>query len=78
MGKDEISVVGTANIFDMAWSIHDEKKAKKLVMAIDESQADAGFTEDLIISLIKSMKKEYKGFSSEMDEFSKRIQSALT
>lgn len=77
MRKDEIQVVGVANILDVAWSIHDEVKAKQMIMEIDKAQADAGFTEDLIVTLIKEMKKEYKGHKEELDQFRAKIQGAL-
>lgn len=77
MRNDEITVIGVASIDDVAWSIDDDKKAKKLILMIDEAQADVGFTEDIIVALIKAMKKEYKGHKEEMDDFRFRIQSAL-
>ncbi len=77
MRKDEISIIGVANISDIAYSIRCEKKAKALILEIDSAQEDVGFTEDLIVALIKSMKKEYKGDHEAMAEFSRIIQKEL-
>lgn len=77
MRKDEIQVSGVANILDVAWSIHDEAKAKHFILEVDKAQADAGFTEDLIVTLIKAMKKEYKGYKEELDQFKEKIRGAL-
>jgi len=77
MQKDEIQVIGVANISDVAYSIRCEKKAKAMILEIDSAQEDVGFTEDLIVALIKSMKKEYKGDHEAMAGFSRTIQRAL-
>ena len=77
MRKDEIQVIGVANILDVAWSISDEGKAKQMILEIDKAQADVGFTEDLIIVLIKAMKKEYKGDKIALGQFKDMIQGAL-
>lgn len=77
MRKDEVQIVSVANISDLAWSIDCDKKAKALILEIDKAQADVGFTEDLIVVLIKAMKKEYKGDYEAAAEFSRTIQRAL-
>lgn len=77
MRKDEIQVTGVANISDIAYSILDEKKAMAMIIEIDKAQEDAGFTEKVIVTLIKAMKKEYKGDENLTDEFVKLIQSAI-
>jgi hypothetical protein len=46
---------------------HDD--AKKLIFAIDLAQADAEFTEQVIVHLIKSMTEEFKNSPDEMDSF---------
>jgi hypothetical protein len=77
MRKDEIQVVGVANIADIAYSIGCEKKAMAMILEIDQAQQEAGFTENLIVTLVNSMKKEYKGDHEAMAEFSRTIQRAL-
>ena len=77
MRKDEITVIGVANIADVAYSISCEKQAKMMIIEIDKAQADVGFTEDLIVTLIKAMKKEYKGDKIAMGQFKDLIQGAL-
>lgn len=77
MRKDEIQVIGVANMSDIAYSIDSEEKALALVLEIDKSREHVGFTEDVIIALIKAMKKEYKGLKQEYAEFKELIQGAL-
>lgn len=77
MRKDEIQVIGVANISDIAYSINCEKKAMALILEIDAAQEDSGFTETVIVTLIKAMKKEYKGDQYLTEEFNKLIRSAL-
>jgi hypothetical protein len=77
MRKDEMVVIGVANIADVAYSVDCEKKAKQLILEVDKAQADSGFTEDLIVTLIKEMKKEYKGHKEELDQFISKIQGVL-
>ena len=77
MRKDEIQVIGIANILDVAWSISDEAKAKQFIIEVDKAQADVGFTEDIIVTLIKAMKKEYKGDKIALGQFKDMIQGVL-
>jgi len=77
MRKDEIQVIGVANISDIAYSIDCEKKAMALILEIDKAQQDVGFTEDLIVTLIKAMKKEYKGDKIALGQFKDMIQGVL-
>jgi hypothetical protein len=77
MRKDEIQVIGVANILDVAWSISDAGKARQIILEVDKAQADVGFTEDLIVTLIKAMKKEYKRDKEAMEEFKNLINGAL-
>lgn len=76
MRKDEITMVGVANIYDVAYAVGRDK-AQKLIIEIDKAQEDVGFTEDLIVILIKAMKKEYKGDKDALEEFRRVITSAL-
>lgn len=77
MRKDEISVYGIVNISDFAYSINCEKKAKSVIVEIDKAQQDVDFTEDLILHLIKEMKKEFKDHKDELDEFKNKIANAI-
>jgi len=61
---------------DLAIQIgHDD--AKKLIFAIDLAQADAEFTEQVIIHLAKSMTAEFKDYPEEMASFVKAVAEAL-
>lgn len=77
MRKDEVGVYGVVNLSDFAYSINCEKKAKSVIIEIDKAQQDVGFTEDLILHLIKEMKKEFKGYKDELDEFKNKIANAI-
>jgi len=77
MRKDEIQVIGIANMSDLAWSIDSEQKALAFILEIDKAQEHVGFTEDVIIALIKAMKKEYKGRKQEYLDFKDLISGAL-
>ncbi len=60
------------DIEDIAVQISHED-AKKLIFAIDLAQADAEFTEDVIVRLINSMISELKDSPEEMDSFLKSV-----
>ena len=77
MRKDEVRVCGVVDLSDFAYSIDCEKKAKSVIIEIDKAQADVGFTEDLILHLIKEMKKEFKYCKDGLDEFKNKIANAI-
>ena len=60
---------------DLAVQIGHED-AKKLIFAIDLAQADAEFTEYVIVRLIKSMIEELKDSPEEIDSFLKSVLEA--
>lgn len=51
----------------------DQDQAHALIEAIDLSQVDAGFTEEVIHNLIKSMIKEFDGWPEELEEFKQSV-----
>ena len=64
------------DIEDLAVQIGRDE-GQKLIYAIDLAQADAEFTEQVIIHLIKSMVAEFKGFPDEMEAFKKFVTESL-
>jgi len=77
MSKNSVILVANVDIEDISCAEMTDEQAKKLIMAIDVSRQDAGFTEDLIIALIKAMKKEYKGDKQALLDFKNLISGAL-
>lgn len=77
MGKNSVILVANVEIEDISCAEMTDDQAKRLIMAIDFSRQDAGFTEDLIISLIKAMKKEYRGDRQALLDFKDIISGAL-
>jgi hypothetical protein len=74
----KLSVCSTIEFGDIINGIEGEKDAIDLVMAIDLSQEDVGFTINLIKTLFKSMridldKQEGKDVISELKQINKSI-----
>lgn len=55
----------SVNVKDIGLNL-DNESAKELILAIDAEQMDAQFTEDLVISLMTSLREDYTKEEYEM------------
>jgi len=70
----EIEVTTTLNLSNLFLQ---EDEAFALIETIDLGQGESGFTTEVILRLIKSMKDEFKGYPDELEDFIKTITEAL-
>lgn len=70
----DVTLTTTLNLSDLFLQ---EDEAFAMIEAIDLGQGESGFTTEVILRLIKSMKDEFKGFPEELEDFTKTITEAL-
>lgn len=70
----EIEVTTTLNLSNLFLQ---EDEAFALIEVIDLGQGESGFTTEVILRLIKSMKQEFKDWPDELEDFVSTISEAL-
>jgi hypothetical protein len=69
----------TVDTDEIIWQLDrnlSHEQLMKFILDVDKIVADCNFTEDLIVKLIKVMKKEYKG-SPDLEKFHIKIKNSL-
>jgi hypothetical protein len=72
----KMSIPAILDVVDLVEAL-DGEQPMQVILAIDERQADTGFTEGVIVTLIKAMKKEFVNHPDELKEFKSVVLKAL-